>query len=309
MTQKIAQAEEVSCNLCGGNERRVVYKEQPERTLDESYVYSQGMPEALVSQLVQCKNCGLVFVSPRNNSNRIIKNYTEGLDYGYSSQKESRTKTFLKLVEYIERFHPPGRILDVGCASGFFLHVAKSKGWQTYGVEVNKKLADYARNQLGLEVFRGALNEASLAPESFDVVTLLDVIEHLPDPMSTLKEINRTLKNDGLIVINFPNIESLSSRVFGRRWWFLLEEHLFYFSPRTLGMMSEKTEFQVLAVKPHFQKLTLGYLVHLLQAYYPNISKVLKTILHSTSMENLNITYTAGQTTMVVKKSREQHHV
>jgi 2-polyprenyl-3-methyl-5-hydroxy-6-metoxy-1,4-benzoquinol methylase len=103
---------------------------------------------------------------------------------------------------------------------------------------------------LGVEVFVGELREAHFSAEEFDVVTLFHVLEHVLDPYSFLLEVNRILKENGLLVIRTPNIDSLISKVVGKYWsWVDPPRHLFYFSPDTLKKMLEKTGFGLINIQ------------------------------------------------------------
>ncbi|RIH84528.1 Ubiquinone biosynthesis O-methyltransferase [Calidithermus terrae] len=128
-----------------------------------------------------------------------------------------------------------GRLLDVGCGSGDFMARMRDLGWQVAGVEPDPTAAQLAQ-QRGLEVHQGTLEEAGLAEESFDVVTLNHVIEHLPDPISVLQTCRRLLREGGKIVIATPNSRSLGSRYFGQAWldWDP-PRHLYLFTRYSLG--------------------------------------------------------------------------
>ena len=138
-----------------------------------------------------------------------------------------------------------GRLLDVGCGSGQFLANMRDLGWEVMGVEPDPEAARVAREKLGLEVCQGTLAESEFPQDSFDVVTMSHVIEHVPDPLGLLKECKGILKPGGRLVLVTPNIESLGARVFGEFWrgW-EPPRHLFLFSPRTLSRCVESAGLQ-----------------------------------------------------------------
>jgi len=195
----------------------------------------------------------LVYVNPRLQEKELIKIYsspdyyqskdTDTCGYeNYLEDKENITKTFKQKLKKINKFIKRGKILDMGCAFGFFLDLLQIDGWEVYGVEVSEYASKYAQTELGLNVFNGTLKNACFPDEFFDTIVMWDVVEHLSDPLAELREINRILKRDGLLVIQTPNIDSLIARFTGKRWACLQRpaEHYYYFSPKTLEIMLEK---------------------------------------------------------------------
>jgi cyclopropane fatty-acyl-phospholipid synthase-like methyltransferase len=118
-----------------------------------------------------------------------------------------------------------------------------------------------------LNVVNSTLAKASLPAESFDAVTLWDVVEHLTDPATDLRYAHRLLKRGGIIAVHTIDIESALARIMGARWPWLMEMHLYYFSPRTLGRMLEQIGFRVERVIYQGRYLRLGYLITRTEPY------------------------------------------
>jgi ubiquinone/menaquinone biosynthesis C-methylase UbiE len=116
-------------------------------------------------------------------------------------------------------------------------------------------------------MIQGTLRDAELDPGSYDAVTMWDVIEHLLDPMADLREISRLLKPGGVLCIHTIDIESLFARLMGKRWPWLVEMHLFFFTPRTLSAMVEKAGLQVESWRVQGRYLHLGYLLSRLSGW------------------------------------------
>jgi len=146
----------------------------------------------------------------------------------------------------ISRAGRPGRLLDLGCATGIFPHGMRRRGWETWGVEPHAGAAQYARDRLGIDVFVGELEGVAFPVRFFDVVTLWDVLEHVRDPRRTLEEIARILRPQGLLVLNLPNPDCLEARLFGPYWagWDV-PRHLHVFSRRALERLLAETGFQI----------------------------------------------------------------
>jgi SAM-dependent methyltransferase len=129
------------------------------------------------------------------------------------------------------RWRDGGRLLDVGCARGEFLHVARHH-FEVQGVEVSPTALTEARATLGHQVFAGDLLEANLPAAFFDVITLFSTVEHLAEPVAVLQECRRLLRDGGILVIKTPNFSSLNRRLLRGGWsGYKLPEHRFFFTP------------------------------------------------------------------------------
>jgi len=270
--------EYVACNLCGSRDSEVLYPSTlPEGPAAENIEHflctSSGYGKHYT--IVKCRNCGLVYTNPHREASAILHIYEKAVDKLYLEERAGRVLTFRRNLRPLEELIPPGqgrRLLDVGCYIGVFLEIAQERGWEAWGVEPSLWAARMARNG-GLRVIDGTLDDAHLVEESFDGITMWDVIEHLTDPMMELKESHRLLKKGGLICIHTMNIQSPLARLMGSRWPWLMEMHLFYFSPRTLGEMLRKAGFTVVKMINQGRFLHLGYLVTRIEPYSSHIAK------------------------------------
>lgn len=304
--------EPVNCNLCGSNDYSAIYPSRYDQVSQQELVekFRSSGDELLIDQLVQCKQCGMKYINPRIKSEFIIKGYSEGTDENFVSQADSRERTFNKQLGYIEKFTKShggqikrGKIYDIGTAGGSFLQAAKKRGWEVYGSEPNKWLCQWCKEHYGFEIHPGDLFSSKRFDDSnFEVVTLWDVLEHVPDPTKNLQEINRILKQNGLLVVNYPDISSWLSKLMGRRWIFLLSVHLYYFNRKTIRKMLEKNGFEVIKIKPHFQTLGLGYLVFRMKNYSNLVHKIASPIVKVLHLGNLEIPYWLGQTLVIARK-------
>ncbi len=237
--------------------------------------------------LLRCCNCGLVYLNPRPPEEAIkrfyLKDYLrEGMEIRgksveyteYLKNEDLRFSLAIKRLKRMEKFKIPGRLLDVGCATGIFLKAARERGWETWGVEINPVMAEYGRKKYGINIYCGELHQANFPQRFFDVVTCWHVLEHLPHPRETLEEINRVLKSGGLLAIETPNLESPWAKWKGASWtYFTPPEHLYYFSTSTLCRLVRETGFKVREVRckkenlpwffPYGKRKTLLQLKHL----------------------------------------------
>ncbi len=301
----------IPCNLCGLDDYSVVYeKVVPEKSVEINDMYSAAKGVLCTDQVVRCNNCGLVYINPRLDAGIIIKACSEGDDEVYVSQEAGRIATFGECLEFAEKYaKKKGSLLDVGCAAGFFLKVAKDSGWNVLGIEPNKWLGDYGRKKFDVEVLSSTLEEAKLGDKRFDIITMWDVLEHMPNPKSGLLEANRVMKDDGVLIISYPDYGSIFSKIFGRKWWFFLSHHLYYFTPKTLEKMLNETGFKVIKSKRHFQRLKIGYMVNMARNLSGDKSSVsflgsIQGVLNFTGLNDVQIPYYASQKDIVARKIR-----
>lgn len=296
--------EYVPCNLCGSNDARVIYpaRYDLERVPELTSKFKSSGDERLIDRVVQCHACGLRYVNPRLNIDAIVKGYSEGSDETFISQARGREKTFARQLRFISRFAKKGRLLDIGAAGGSLPAVAQKMGWSVEGIEPNKWLCKWSKQHYGIALKPGILEDYRFPNHSFDLITLMDVLEHTGNPKKVLKECNRILKPGGVIAINVPDGDSWLHKVMGRRWFFYLSVHLYYFNRKTLKAMLRSTGFQPLANKPHFQLLEFGYLLFRLGAYSKFLSNVGLKVARLLRMDRLLIPYWLGQTFFVARK-------
>jgi 2-polyprenyl-3-methyl-5-hydroxy-6-metoxy-1,4-benzoquinol methylase len=220
----------VVCNLCHG-------------THTEPFALRDGM------QVVQCASCGLVYVNPRRDAESIVQHYNSGqssrIQY-YLDVEVADQRTFSQILDLADRLVPGrGALLDIGPNIGTCLVLARERGWQTHGVEINAEAARYCREQRGLDVISGALDAHTYPENSFDIVLMGDVIEHLRDPLELIRIVQGILKPGGALIISTPNIAGWAGRLLQIK----PEEHLYYFSPATIEALLRKVGLEVIGVK------------------------------------------------------------
>jgi 2-polyprenyl-3-methyl-5-hydroxy-6-metoxy-1,4-benzoquinol methylase len=256
--------ERVRCALCGADDTR------PVAQIDDLHI-------------VRCRQCGLVYVNPRYPEGILQGIYTEqyydhdgirnGLEFfgydDYLSDEQNIKITFRKRLKTIEHLTRKGRLLDVGCATGFFLDLARSQGWEVIGSEVSEFSAHYARERFGLDVRLGTLRQLGLDAASFDAVTMWDVIEHVVDPLAELQEVRRILRPQGILSIITPDAGSWMARLLGRRWeeFRRVREHIYFFSRRTMADMLRKAGLDVVRTESADKVFYLGPAIQRLKYY------------------------------------------
>lgn len=300
--------EHVPCNLCGSTDNVILYPSTlPENESDHDVARFNCTSSSYGQHytIVRCRRCGLVYTNPRRKAGDILDDYEHVEDQLYLEERQGRVLTFRRNLHPLERLAPPlngARLLDVGCHIGVFVEIAGERGWDACGVEPSRWAAAQAQAR-GLQVITSTLRQAAFPPDSFDVVTMWDVIEHLPDPRGEITEVYRILKPGGLLAVHTINIESLFARLMGHHWPWLMEMHLFYFSPRTLRRMVEEVGFRVMRWKNQGRYLHLGYLISRLEAYTPVLSRTLNRTVHALGLHSLAVSVNFGDLfTMFARK-------
>jgi len=218
--------------------------------------------------LYKCLNCDLVFVWPVPDNLKDIyqESYYQGAlvnntTFGYSDynqDKEPMREIFIAYLGKLEKLTKGRKIFDIGCANGYFLDLARERGWQTYGIEISEYGASEAREK-GHEVY--CASDLKEINNSFDCITMWDVLEHIQDPLPYMKAVNNILKEEGVVAINTINRSSWWARFWGKRWNAIVPpEHLLFFSRKSLFLLLANTKFEILNINSVGKKFSLAYI-------------------------------------------------
>ena len=222
--------------------------------LCESACYSNFLFKKGYS-FVRCTACGLVYTNPQVDEKKLNELYGKSqandlwsaltLNEKERAWKDLYYREHLSIINELSG-HKPLRILDVGCATGQFITIAHEMGNEVAGIELSKYSYEHLKNNSVLDVYNCTLEEANFTENSFDVVTLFGVLEHLPKPKDIIKQVKRILKNDGLLLVIVPNVYSLynillreKSETFNGR------NHLVYYSLETLNQFFQSEDFRI----------------------------------------------------------------
>ena len=200
-----------------------------------------------------CQQCELIAVHPQLSQAEMEKYYpTDYVSFPIAAEDEESWLRRLDRTYGIDRrckvvnhrVKQPGTILDIGCATGNFLNRMQQYGWACFGIEPSEYAANYAKQRFNLQVIHGYLTNNLYPDHYFDVITLWDVFEHLPQPRNDLSILKDLLKPGGLLIITTPNAEAWGRRLFGQYWvgWDV-PRHYHVFSPLTIQDMLRKSSF------------------------------------------------------------------
>lgn len=246
----------IRCRVCGADQIRLLGI----RGNQEYYgapPLGPGEPH-MITNVVRCKSCGFVYTNP----SIILSDSQKKLFYhspeDYFPAQKCSFDPFRYNLTCIERtVANKGKLLDVGCGKGEFLHLARKNGWDGIGIESSRELAEYARRTYGINVLEGALEKLHFENNLFDVVSLNMILEHIDYPNKLLKEISRILKPNGIVFVEAPNVRSfllslicVYYRLKRLDWSPLLSplhwpHHRYGYSGRSLRVLFERNRFQI----------------------------------------------------------------
>ena len=235
----------VPCPLCGGTDLR--------RVVSHAADYEYGLPgDFFVSQ---CRSCGLLSQNPRPDFSDILRYYTDAYEpyrtVGSSLIQTIRDAVLVKprVARCIKRIGEHGAVLDVGCSTGEWLHtLARFTQYDLYGVEPVEHAARLARES-GLRVHTGLLEQGPWPDESFDLLTMNHVLEHVPDPKAVVEKSLSLLRPAGWLMGELPCAQCAERLVFGKYWQgYHLPRHITWFTPATLSAFLKKTGFRAVSI-------------------------------------------------------------
>ncbi len=229
-------AEHTACYLCGAKDDAEMFRKQGLR-------------------FVRCRGCGLAYMNPRPNRQALERLYAyesqandAWVDVLLSDAEETfQRQDFGELLDAVATHRPPGgRLLDIGCSIGRLLDEARGRGYDVLGLELGERAAAIARQRYQLEVLSQTLEKAALPPASFDVITLIETLEHLPQPRDLVRQIHRLLKPGGVFLVGVPNGKSLGVMVLRQLARTFNRNHLIFFDEDTLSRFLGQEGFEVL---------------------------------------------------------------
>jgi len=234
--------EHVNCDFCGSSEARVLF-----RGSDRMFPKN----DALFS-VQQCFSCGLLYLQPRPTTHEeLLAMYPPEYD-SYVNLDKKWQIALRKLVwrgellDIRKRIGSEGNVLEIGCATGEYLNALREKGVQNVtGVEFSPQAAELARTRYEMSIVTGDLFDGHFPDSAFDAIVMRHVLEHIPSPFETLREINRIIKPGGWLFLSLPNPDSLEAKLFKENWLdHDVPRHLFNFPPATLRKMLSRTGFE-----------------------------------------------------------------
>ncbi len=289
-----------ACELCGSPDPRFLLTS-----------------ERLDGPLVRCGECGLVFVGIRGQdftfsqpepakSALLARRVRElGLLDCETEQAEARWRRLIacERVRDLQLFQSHGRLLEIGCAEGIFLSSASEAGFQSVGLEADPETSSFGRSR-GLDIRTGTLESTRFEPEQFHVVAMYHVIEHLDSPRRTLDEVARILVAGGLLALETPNVDTLWFKLLRRRWRQLIPDHYFFFSPRTIRRLLEKSGFEICRIRTASKPMSLRLFLDRVRRFNSGLGQAGMAIARVTHAEDFTLRLNLGDIMRVHARRR-----
>jgi len=235
----------------------------------EKYLYKNGY------WIYRCPICHLGQTDLKKNYKQFVKEfYSKGYYEGdptrsayadYELDKPLIVRNMSKLLSFVVPKKKTGRLLDVGCAFGYFVELALSRGYDAYGFDPSSFAVSQARKLVGKKrITEGTIGDVAYPTASFDIITMFDVFEHLEDPLNDMKKLSALLKPDGVIIIATGDTRSLAAKIMKRRWTFFIPpQHIFFFDRENVASLLKRAKLRPGAWYRVGKWLSLGYILHL----------------------------------------------
>jgi len=255
------------CPLCGSPDRTVLYPSNLSNLQGSgSRYHCTNFGLGMHADIYRCLSCGMVFNDPAPAAADHFDEYARAEDPDYLEQRLARRQTYARELDRLEPFVEGRELLDVGCYAGFFLELARERGFRVEGIEPSRWAAQHAGTRLGLSVSNCTIEEFP-TDRRYDVVTLWDVIEHLSDPVRALQRIRTILLPGGIVAFTTHNLDSLMARLLRGRYPFFMEMHTIHLDNRTLPLLLKKAGFALVDRHPHRRALHVGYMLSRLRRF------------------------------------------
>ncbi|MBF0319989.1 MAG: class I SAM-dependent methyltransferase [Nitrospirae bacterium] len=249
-------------------------------------------------RILQCTKCELMVIHPMPTQENLLSVYNENYYnnekltssditaiYGYSdymAERINKQQGYQKICQTINRYNPVAhnqRLLDFGCGLGHFMDSAYDTGYSVSGVEFNAYAIEYIRKRYTYKVI--SFDEFNKTNEKVNIITMFDVIEHMPNPFETLDRIGMLLEKDGLLVISTMDSRSWLSKLMGKRLedFRRITEHIYFFSRKNLSEILIKKGFDILEVKSIGHSFELKYLNSRIMHTIPLIGVMMRIFL------------------------------
>ncbi len=217
------------CRVCGSQQSSLVKPRSIDRHLESDDLRISDSRYGVTLELWRCADCGFIY-APEKDVEELEGLYERLTDPGYAESQDSRILQMRWLLQIACEQRPDAsNLLDIGAGTGLLVREAAALGLDAVGVEPSSWLVEQARESNGVELVRGVYPHPSLEGRRFDLVLLIDVIEHVADPVALLQACRSALAPGGLMVVVTPDASSAASKLLGKRWWHYRLAHVGYF--------------------------------------------------------------------------------
>lgn len=241
-----------ACPVCGVQSKKALFGINHKKcTVLKLLEYEGKEPHTVV---ITCNNCRHYFMTPVIRKELMDKYYSLINSEFYHNRNAEpcnlNVKEYQSYAEKIKSKIKNGKILEIGCGNGYLLQTLKENGFDCYGVEPSPMAYNHAKNILNLHVENGFFDNSSFFNQKFDVIIMVDVVEHISDMQKFIQQITTVLKPGGYIFIATGNIRSFTAKFAGSNWgYFISWEHLSFFNPQSIEYLLKKNSFDKIEIE------------------------------------------------------------
>jgi 2-polyprenyl-3-methyl-5-hydroxy-6-metoxy-1,4-benzoquinol methylase len=246
------------------------YKEAniPDKLSSQAFAITDNT-YGVTAALDQCASCGFI---QSNDISQVVSYYETLEDPAYEANRKERSLQAYKILDQVQKYVEKGSMLDIGAGSGMLVEQAIKRGYKAVGVEPSVWLTSKAK-EYKLPVVLGIFPHPEIK-DKFDVITLVDVIEHVDNPVQLFKDMYDALLPGGYVVVVTPDIGSMVARILGKKWWHFRVAHIGYFNTKTLDLALKKTGFKMQKIQRAKWYFAADYLIQRVYAYVPKILRL-----------------------------------
>lgn len=254
----------IRCWVCDSGDLVVAKPGNLASRLESAHFSITDSHYGTTGEIHRCRSCGFLLCP---HMAEVLEYYQGLVDPAYEAGRPQRSLQARKLLEVVRRRKLSGRLLDIGAGSGMLVEQALRMGFRAEGVEPSKWLQTRATAH-NLPVHLGTFPHPA-AKGPYDVITLIDVIEHVPHPVQLLRSIRGSLSRDGLGVVVTPDVGSVAARLLGDKWWHFRIAHIGYFNRETLTMAARRAGLQPMGMLRPGWYFSADYLLERISRYLP----------------------------------------
>ena len=260
-----------ACWVCSATKLRLVKESGLSAPLEHNAFKITDSNYGQTAAIYRCESCGFLQCADIGD---VLEFYEALEDIDYEEGRDGRKLQAHKLLQSVMRWRSSGRLLDVGAGTGILVEEATELGFEAEGIEPSE-WAQVQGSKHELKIHHGTLPHPD-AQGPYDLVTLIDVIEHVDNPVVLLRQIRDVMSDDGLGVVVTPDVSSFAARLMGWKWWHYRTAHIGYFNDSTIRHALRESGLRVIAQSRPGWFFKADYLVERLARYFPPARYLLK---------------------------------
>lgn len=264
MVSKASSTYKNKCWVCDSDNLHIVKESNVEDQLKSTNYAITNAEYGVTGELSKCAECGFIQCTKEND---VIGFYEDLIDEEYENTRSERKLQEQKIMQLIKKYKSYGTLLDIGAGSGILIEAALEMGYEAEGIEPSKWLQGKAVERK-LPVHQGIFPSKKLK-ESYDIIVLVDVIEHVNNPRELLTGIKSALNDNGVFLLITPDVKSFLARLLKWRWWHFRVAHIGYFNKKNLKKLTDSLGFEQLSIKRPAWYFKIGYLVKRTHRFLP----------------------------------------